>query len=151
VPAGETPPPATVDTAAPPAEAEPSQTLPEVKVIQEAPKPAPAPKPVEEAAPKPKKKIVKAAPPPPPPAQETPEPAAPEATATIEPPAVPPVATVGPPSGSTAVKMSPMSGSEIPLDKVPGAVGVVSAADVARNGSGQVQNVLQQQVPGIIL
>ena len=47
--------------------------------------------------------------------------------------------------------MSPMGGSEIPLDKVPSAVGTVSAAQISREGSGQVQNVLQQQVPGIIL
>lgn len=57
----------------------------------------------------------------------------------------------GPPAGDTQVKMSPIAGSEIPLDKVPAAVGRATAADVSREGSGQVQNVLQQQVPGIIL
>lgn len=47
--------------------------------------------------------------------------------------------------------MSPVAGSEIPLEKVPGAVGTASAADVARDGSRQIQNVLQQKVPGIVL
>ncbi len=66
-------------------------------------------------------------------------------------PAALPAPAGGPPAGDTQVKMSPIAGSEIPLDKVPAAVGRVTAADVQKDGSRQVQNALQQQVPGIIL
>ncbi|MFM7084959.1 MAG: TonB-dependent receptor plug domain-containing protein, partial [Hyphomicrobium sp.] len=57
----------------------------------------------------------------------------------------------GPPPLDVPVKMSPLSGSEIPLDKVPGAVGRINANEIATDGTRQVQNVLNQQVPGIIL
>lgn len=47
--------------------------------------------------------------------------------------------------------MSPIAGSEIPLVKVPSAVSRVTSEQIEREGTGQVQNVLQKQVPGIIL
>lgn len=106
-------------------------------VVKKKPAPVAAPQPV---AVKPK---AKPAPPPAPVEAAAPQPAP-------QPVALPAPAG-GPPAGDTQIKMSPVAGSEIPLDKVPAAVGIVSAADVARNGTGQVQNALQQQVPGIIL
>ncbi|MEQ1718642.1 MAG: TonB-dependent receptor [Hyphomicrobium sp.] len=156
-----TPPPA-ADGSPPPA-ADNAQKLPEVEVIQTQPKPETVPKETPEppkvvikkkppavvAEPDPAPVVVKAKPKPVQEAAPPPQPA-PEQVAAPQPAALSaPVG--GPPSGDTLVKMSPVAGSEIPLDKVPGAVGTVSAADVARNGSGQVQNVLAQKVPGIIL
>lgn len=140
----------------------PGTTLPEVDVVQPEAKPepptpedtpAPTPKVVKKkppvvqepvvvqakpkAAPKPKPQVVEA-PPPAPVAQPEPAPAA--ATA-----------TVGPPAGDTAVKMSPLSGSEIALDKVPGSVGIATSEQIRAEGSGQVQQTIQQQVPGVII
>ncbi|MEQ1652133.1 MAG: TonB-dependent receptor [Hyphomicrobium sp.] len=148
--------PPAATTATPPA-AGTGQQLPEVKIIQEQPKPTPAPEPVQEAAPKPKPKKkpapVAEAPPAPKPVkkavaqpQPAPEPVAvqPQAPAVV-------TSTVGPPAGDTAVKMSPLSGSEIPLDKVPGAVGIATSEQISTEGSGQVQQTLQQQVPGVVL
>ncbi len=135
-------------TAAPsPADApKPEDVLPEVEVIQKDP-PAAKPK-VEADAPvkkKPKPVAEKKQPAPAaPPAPEVQEVAVPaEVTANALPP--------GPPSGSTPVKMSPLAGSEIPLDKVPSGVSIVSAASIAKDGSGQLQNALAQYVPGIVL
>jgi iron complex outermembrane recepter protein len=108
---------------------------PEPVVVQTKPKP----KPVQQAQPQPQAAPAQQQPAPQQVAEPAPQPAA----------LPPPVG--GPPAGDTLVKISPIAGSEIPLDKVPGAVGTVSAADVARNGTGQIQNVLQQQVPGIVL
>jgi outer membrane receptor protein involved in Fe transport len=135
--------------------------LPDVEVVQpEPPKPQPEPEATEE----PPQVVVKKRPPPaaaaPAPvakAKPKPQPApAAEPVEVAEPVAAPapaelPAAAGGPPAGDTLVKMSPVAGSEIPLDKVPSAVGRATAADIARDGSRQVQNVLQQQVPGIIL
>lgn len=169
------PAPATEQTApaTPPADApsapaadaaeKPAEALPEVEIKQAEPQPKPAPEPVDEAPrivtkkpapaqaapapvaakPKPKPK------PAPQPADAPPVEAA--APAPVEAQVEPPPAIGGPPAGDTPVKMSPVAGSEIPLQKVPAAVGRVSAADLDRNKSGQVQNALQQQVPGIIL
>jgi outer membrane receptor protein involved in Fe transport len=49
----------------------------------------------------------------------------------------------------TEVKMSPVGGSEIPIDKVPGAVSTMTAADIATTGSVIPQDFLAQRVPGI--
>ena len=102
-----------------------AQTLPEVEVIQQQAKPKP-PKPIKQAA-KPKAT---------PPAQ-VPTPAPAEASLTV-------------PEPST-VKMSPVGGSEIPIAKVPGSVGTVSASDVTRSGAVDVQDVLQSRIPGVIV
>ncbi len=167
-PSTTTAPPAAVDAPAAPTAAD-APKLPDVEIIQT--QPAPAPEPDKPDAPPPPK-IVKKKPPvapepqpvavqakpktapkPKPVPQAAPEPQ-PAPQQVVEP--APQLAELPPPAGGpapadTLVKMSPVAGSEIPLEKVPGAVGTVSAADVARNGTGQVQNVLQQQVPGIIL
>ncbi len=47
--------------------------------------------------------------------------------------------------------MSPLKGSEIPIEKVPSAVGRATAADFARTGDVQATDVLQHTVPGVIL
>ncbi|HMN37092.1 MAG TPA: TonB-dependent receptor [Hyphomicrobium sp.] len=143
-PAAETPP---AGDAAQGAATSEGQQLPEVEIIQTQPKaetPPPEAKPATVAKKKKPKPAPVAATPPPPPA-----PVAEQEPATQ--PVALPASAGGPPAGDTQVKMSPMAGSEIPLDKVPSAVGTVSAAQVEREGSGLVQNALQQQVPGIIL
>ncbi len=165
-------PPSTTTSPAPPAAGQTpaptngkAQNLPDVEIIQTQPAPAPepdkpdAPPPPKVAkkkppvAPEPQPVAVQAKPKPKPvqQAQPAPQPAPQQVVEPAPQPAELPPAVGGPPAGDTLIKISPIAGSEIPLDKVPGAVGTVSAADVARNGTGQVQNVLQQQVPGIIL
>lgn len=164
-PASEATPPASSEQGAMPApqtDGQPAATgeqqLPDVEVIQT----QPAPETVEPEEPAPPKVVIKKKPPqapepvaakakpkPKPVQQAAPQPL-PVQVATPQPAPLPPTAG-GPPPGDTQVKMSPIAGSEIPLDKVPAAVGRVSAADVTRDGSGQLQNALQQQVPGIIL
>ena len=47
--------------------------------------------------------------------------------------------------------MTPVKGSEIPLDKVPGAVSQVSSAEIQSSGSPAIQDALQQYVPGAIV
>lgn len=145
-PAAETPapapPPAGTETppapaAAEPAPAAPTTTVPEVEVIQEEKKPAPKPT-VAKKAPKPA--------PAPAPAPE-PEPVAAQAAE----PAAEPLPSVGPPPADTPVRMSPVAGSEIPLHKVPGAVGRADASDIQADATGQVQNVLNKTIPGVIL
>lgn len=159
-PATETAPPAPAATDAE-APANGTTTLPDVEVVQpEPPKAQPEPDATEE----PPQVVVKKRPPaaaaapataakakPTPQPQAAPEPVEVATPASPAAPAELPPAAGGPPSGDTLVKMSPVAGSEIPLDKVPAAVGRATAADIARDGSRQVQNVLQQQVPGIIL
>lgn len=120
--------PAPQSTEAPPTDA---PKLPEVEVVQQK-KPAPKPK-----APEPQ----------PTPAAEPP--VTPPEAATPAQPAV--TEAVGPPTGDTQVRLSPVSGSEVPLRKVPGAVSTATSADIQRDGSAQVQNVLNQTVPGIVL
>ncbi|MGE0054046.1 MAG: TonB-dependent receptor [Hyphomicrobium sp.] len=137
-----------------------TQQLPEVEIIQTQPNPEtkppeekppeivtkkkPAPAPVA-AAPQPKAKPKPAAAPAsPPPSPVVAQEAAPQQVTL-------PTPAGGPSPENTPVKMSPLAGSEIPLEKVPGAVSTISGAQIMREGSGQVQNTLQQQVPGIIL
>jgi outer membrane receptor protein involved in Fe transport len=47
--------------------------------------------------------------------------------------------------------MSPIKGSEIPLEKVPGAVSVVTSGEIARSGSPAIEDAIQQNVPGAII
>ncbi|MBL8882852.1 MAG: TonB-dependent receptor [Hyphomicrobium sp.] len=155
-----TPPPATEGAPAPSAQT-PSGTsespqLPDVEVIQTQPKPETAPP---EAKPpkivtkkKPAAAPVAASKPKPQP-QPAPQEAPPTPAFAEQPPTQPELAPLagGPPAGDTQVKMSPIAGSEIPLVKVPSAVSRVTSEQIEREGTGQVQNVLQKQVPGIIL
>ncbi|PPC99265.1 MAG: TonB-dependent receptor [Hyphomicrobium sp.] len=84
--------------------------------------------------------------------QPAPEPEVVEATAPTEVTSPAPlVSNAGPLSSETTVQVAPLSGSEIPLAKVPISVGRASADQIATEGSGQVQQTLQQTVPGIII
>ena len=49
------------------------------------------------------------------------------------------------------VPMSPVKGSEIPLDKVPSAVGQVTSGEIERSGSPAIEQAIQQNVPGAII
>ena len=128
--------------------------LPEVKIIQEQPKPAP--KPVEEAAPKPKTKppVVQAESEPAPPKKIAAKPKPVQQAPTTPQPELQPVAAdTAPPPGATTltteIKMSPIGGSEIPLAKVPGSVGRATKEDIARTGATGAQEVLQTTVAGV--
>jgi outer membrane receptor protein involved in Fe transport len=127
-----------------PQQAPSAAQLPPVQVIQEKPKPKP-----KAAA----KKVVPkkvAAPKPAPQPAPAPQPVA----------AAPAGATVpldftasggGSPSFGTAIRMSPVAGSEIPVEKVPAAVGMATSADIVRSSQPTVENALQASVPGVIL
>ena len=134
-PAPQQPPAAAAPPAAPatpaPKAAEPAppaagNQLPEVEVIQK--------KQAEPKATAQKKTVAKKAPAPAPAPAAAPEAAVPETPAFVN-----------------NIQMSPLPGSEIPRDKVPSAVSTIGSADIARDGTGQIQQVLQQQVPGIII
>jgi iron complex outermembrane receptor protein len=130
----------TTKQASPPADATPPQApaagtagtsdelLPTVEIIQEAPKPPPK---VAEKKPAPKKKTAATAPPPAQPGQ------IPQTAQTLV--------------SQTLVRMSPVGGSELPIEKVPGGVSTVSSSDLARDGSGIIENALESRVPGIIV
>lgn len=126
-PASGQPPAASVPKAAEPAPPAAEAQLPEVEVIQKK-------QTVEQKA-APKKKGV---------TQKAPAPAAAPATA-------PEPAVTEAPALHDEIQMSPLAGSEIAKAKVPSAVYTVAPADVQREGTGQVQQVLQAQVPGIII
>jgi len=69
-------------------------------------------------------------------------------------PAATQVSNQPPASGApseASVRISPVAGSEVPVGKVPGAVGIVTAEDIARSGASTAQEALQQRVPGIVL
>ena len=132
--------------------------LPEVEIIQEQAKPKPVPEPVEEAAPKPVKKpapVVQAEPEPAPVVKKAAKPKPVQQAQPVTPPQLQPVAVQPPPSTVTTfetnVKMSPIGGSEIPLAKVPGAVGRATQEDIQRTGATGVQETLQSSVPGVIV
>ena len=95
-------------------------------------------------APKPKKAVAKSAPKPVQQAAPAPQPEPVVEAAPAEP-------VYAQPLPATQVRMSPVGGSEIPIEKVPGGVTTVSAADISRDGSKMAQEVLQQRVPGIII
>lgn len=120
---------------------QPKPETPEAKPPKIVTKKKPAAAPVVASKPKPQ--------PQPAPQEAPPTPAFAEQTSP-QAPVLAPLAG-GPPAGDTQVKMSPIAGSEIPLVKVPSAVGRVTSEQITNEGTKQVQNVLQQQVPGIIL
>lgn len=156
-----------------PAPAEAAPTTP-------APVPAPAPPPGQAATPgvpvpatpaapnqmAPVEVIQKKAQPPAPkaaqPAQKAAQPAQKAATAP-QAKAAPPPATPPPPAAAApqeieaqraagdVVRMSPLSGSEIPVGKVPGAVSTLSTGTVAEKGTIEPQQVLQKNVPGVVV
>jgi len=128
----------------------PGTALPPVDVIQQQPTP---PKVATEKPATPAKQAK-------PKAQPAPQPAAQQAVAS-EPVAPVQVAPAGLPTSGIAayaapgladgVQLSPLGGSEVPLAKVPSAVGRASGADFARQPTPTVQLVLESQVPGVIL
>lgn len=71
---------------------------------------------------------------------------------------IPATAPAAAPEAATAeqaigenIQMSPLAGSEIPRDKVPSGISTVSPSDISREALGQIPQVLQQNVPGIII
>jgi iron complex outermembrane recepter protein len=60
-----------------------------------------------------------------------------------EPTAAPPV-----PARSSEVRMAPTGGSELPLDKVPAGVSIVTTEQIQRTGANAVTDVLDTYVPG---
>ena len=112
--------------------------MPPVKIIQSKPE---RPKPATKAAPAPKRAPARIAAP-----ATRPQRAAPEA-----PPAPAPEAPAAAAPAAQTVAMTPVKGSEIPLDKVPGGVSLVSSADIQSGGSPALQDALQQYVPGAII
>ena len=128
--------------AAPSAPAQPGVTqLPPIKVT---PQPAPAAKPQPRVTEKPKRQEA------PPVRQARP------ATRPVAAPA-PEVSAETAAEAETAggfaqgIPMSPVKGSEIPLEKVPSAVGQVSSVDIERTGSPAIEQAIQQYVPGAII
>lgn len=137
-------------TEAPKAEAPAGTNLPPVEVIQEKPKPKPAPKVEAQPAAKKKPTLAEPAAPAAAPAPKAAKAAAPQAQS------APPVAEAPAPAPAGnveagLVKMSPVGGSEIPISKVPGGVATVSAADIQRTGAVTPQEALQARVPGIVI
>lgn len=124
--------------------------LPPVDVIQ---KKAPAPAPKQQSASAPKAKVAKQAAPAPKQKQAAP---APQAAAQPD-PQIPSVPVAAQPSidvqraAGDVVRTTPFGNSEIAIEKVPGSVSTVSAATIAESGSNEPQDVLQKNVPGIIL
>jgi len=133
------------DTTPPPAEpAPPSATtnpsagaqekLPQVEVIQEQPNPKPK---SQKQASKPKKKPA-----------PTPAPVVePVEEQVVTQPVV--AGTGGIVDGT--VNMSPISGSDLPIEKVPLAVGRANAGDITRTREVPIQNLLQATVPGVVI
>ena len=128
--------------AAPSAPAQPGVTqLPPVKVTPEA---APSGKPAPRVTQKPKREA--------PPVRQAARPA-------VQPVAAPPAegaaetaAEAATPGGfDQGIPMSPVQGSEIPLEKVPSAVGQVTSVEIERTGSPAVEQSIQQYVPGAII
>lgn len=121
----------------PPAQSNPNAVqLPDVRVIEQAQKPKP-----QHVVAKKKPVAPRSAPPAP---AAAPAPQAPVGT-TVSADTAPDF------NASSDVRMSPNAGSEIPLEKVPGSVSTVSAAEIARLHSDYVGGALAAQVPGIIL
>ena len=128
--------------AAPSAPAEPGVTqLPPVKVTPQA---APAAKPQPRVTEKPKRREA-------PPVRQVQPAARPVAAPAPEVSAE--TAAEAETAGGFAqgIPMSPVKGSEIPLEKVPSAVGQVSSVDIERTGSPAVEQSIQQYVPGAII
>jgi len=113
--------------------------LPPIKIIQSPP-----------ARPKPARKNAAA------PKRATPRIAAPASRPQEPAPTAPaeaalPAQTAGETAEQT-VAMTPVRGSEIPLEKVPGAVSQVTSAEIQKSGaSPAIEDALQQYVPGVII
>lgn len=135
-------------TAPPPAPGA-DAALPPVEVIQQQPKPQSAAKvakkPAQQATPRPQAAAKAAAPEPAP----APQPA-PAATAADSPPE-PPLSIDQQRALGEAVRTSPLAGSEIAIGKVPGAVGTVSGERLAEGDAKEPQDILQKEVPGVII
>lgn len=141
-------PPAPKET--PPAAAQPAppaagqDALPPVDVVQ------PKQKAVKKAAPAKKAVAKKSAPKAPPPVEPTP-------IAADEPVDVPPIeatAPIRPGTGtmtSGTVNMSPVAGSDLPIEKVPTAVGRANSDDFNRTREVGIQQTLQSTVPGVFM
>ena len=113
--------------------------LPAVKV---------APAPAEEPKPKPKPRVAAK------PTREPPRAVARPASARPAPviaPAAVPQAEAASAEAVQGVPVTPVKGSEIPIDKVPGAVAQVTSAEVERSGSPAIEQAIQQNVPGAII
>ncbi|MEQ1709944.1 MAG: TonB-dependent receptor [Hyphomicrobium sp.] len=148
-PATTTPPAATPAVPAAPA----GQTqLPPVDIIQ---KQAPKPAPKQQAAPQPK--VTPKAAQPAPQAKAAPKAKAPAPKQAPTPQPEPEVVEAQPTSidaqraAGDVVRTTPYGNSEIAIEKVPGSVSTISAATIAESGSNEPQDVLQKNVPGIIL
>jgi len=129
-------------TAQPPptaGEAQSGQKLPEVQVIQQQQKPTAKPK---KATHTPKKQPVQQAGPP---SSPNVEPAIAEQGAA---PTAPVFAVPAPPSD---VKLSPLPGSEVPIGKVPYGVTGLSSADINRDHSVNMQDTLNNRIPGVVV
>ncbi len=129
------PTPAAAPEPAPSADPGADAILPPVEVIQQQPKPPPAPPP--QAQP-----VVQA--------QQQPPQAAPPSQA-FEPLPTPPPSTDQLRAQGEVVRVAPIGGSEIAIEKVPGAVSTISADTISNAASNELQDVLQQNVPGIIV
>jgi outer membrane receptor protein involved in Fe transport len=113
--------------------------LPEVQVIQQpktkpkvkkaahkAKKPAPQPQPVEAAAP-------------PPSPEEAVQAAAGQG---------PIYANPAPPAG---IQVAPLPGADLPIDKIPRTVNTLSSADIQRDHSVNMQDTLNNRIPGVVV
>jgi outer membrane receptor protein involved in Fe transport len=60
----------------------------------------------------------------------------------------PQIATPPAPELTTQVRMAPAGGSELPLDKVPAGISLVSSEQIARTGSASLTDVINTYVPG---
>ncbi|MCB1520839.1 MAG: TonB-dependent receptor [Hyphomicrobiaceae bacterium] len=130
------------------ATAPPTTELPPVEVIQQQPKPPAAQPPKVVQKKKPAKPIQQAAPAPQPQPVVSPAP-----VAAAEPVDLPiaPISIDAQRAAGDIVRVSPLAGSEIAIEKVPGSVSTVSGDTLTESGTVEPQDVLQKQVPGVIL
>ena len=129
---------------------EKSPTLPKMQVVappkkKDVPPPQTAPS-AEKAPVLPKIEVVA-------PKQKAPRPPPAPPKALPAPAAVPLVAATPPPSppawaGAFEVRMSPVGGSELPVDKVPAGISVVTSPQIERLHSNSVTETINTYVPG---
>lgn len=127
-------------TQPPPAGAQSGSQLPEVQVIQ---KQKAKPK-VKKAAQKPKK----AAPQPQPIEPAAPLPAASDAALQAAASQGPVYANPAPPPG---VLVAPLPGADLPIEKIPRSVNTLSSADIQRDHSVNMQDTLNNRIPGVVV
>jgi outer membrane receptor protein involved in Fe transport len=134
---GNNPSPPSTNQTTPPAGQGSQSQLPEVQVIQQKAKPKP-----KKIAKKPKKvpAQVQAAPQEAPPPSQTAEPA--------DGGQEPVFAVAAPPPG---VQLAPLPGAELPIAKMPRAVDTLSSADLQRDHSVNVQDTLNNRIPGVVV